>query len=425
MQMTKTILGCIADDHTGATDLAGLLARSGYPVSLRLGVPSDPPTDTAAFEVIALKCRTSPAAAAVTEVRAALNWLQKAGARRFFWKYCSTFDSTARGNIGPVAEALMAELGISQTIYCPAFPENQRYVFMGNLFVGEQPIAESPMKDHPLTPMRDSNLLRVLAPQVAGQAGLVSHPCISQGPKAITARLNDLAQQSIAHVLMDAVNASDLLTIATAAMDMPLITGGSAVAEPLPTLYRAAGLLADPPNTTTTANHTEGQIVLSGSCSAMTQKQVAAYAPNSAAYRLDPLILAKEGDQAVRDWLARQAPNAPKIIYATAGPDAVAAAQSTLGIEQAGALIENTLAQLARDARDQNVGRFVVAGGETAGAITKALGITRLTIGPEIAPGVPWTFATSQKKPLALALKSGNFGQPDFFQTAFEKLNAA
>ncbi len=176
-----TALGCIADDFTGATDLAGLLARSGVRVSLRIGVPSEPPADPAAFEVIALKSRTAPVGEAVAETRAALKWLQAAGARRFFWKYCSTFDSTAEGNIGPVAEALMADLGTDQTIYCPAFPENGRSIFMGNLFVGRQPLAESPMKDHPLTPMRDSNLVRLLEPQVTRPVGLADRLTVARG----------------------------------------------------------------------------------------------------------------------------------------------------------------------------------------------------------------------------------------------------
>jgi len=169
-----TVMGCIADDFTGATDLAGLLARSGVKVSLRVGVPEKAPTgDTAPFEVIALKCRTQPVEEAVSETRAALAWLQQTGAKRFFWKYCSTFDSTPAGNIGPVAEALMADLAIQQTIYCPAFPENGRSIYMGNLFVGEQLLAESPMKDHPLTPMRESNLLSLLTPQVTRPVGLL------------------------------------------------------------------------------------------------------------------------------------------------------------------------------------------------------------------------------------------------------------
>ena len=183
-----THLGCIADDFTGATDLAGLLARSGAPVSLRIGVPEEPPSQTAPFEVIALKSRTAPVDEAVAECRRALAWLRQAGARRFFWKYCSTFDSTPKGNIGPVAEALMADLGTDQTIYCPAFPENGRSIFMGNLFVGRQPLSESPMKDHPLTPMRDSNLMRLLDPQVTKPVGLVDRLTVARGAEAIRRR---------------------------------------------------------------------------------------------------------------------------------------------------------------------------------------------------------------------------------------------
>ena len=233
-----TFFGAIADDLTGATDLAGLLTRSGARVSLRMGLPDAPPEqDSAAFEIIALKCRTAPVAEAVAETRAALRWLRQAGAQRFYWKYCSTFDSTPQGNIGPVAEALMADLGVPQTIYCPAFPENGRSIYMGNLFVGEQPLAESPMKDHPLTPMRDSNLMRLLAPQVSGRVGLAAHPVVARGAEALQARLAALADQGVAHVVVDAVSQGDLITIASACQDMALITGGSALAMPLPALW--------------------------------------------------------------------------------------------------------------------------------------------------------------------------------------------
>ena len=217
-----TILGCIADDFIGATDLAGLLARSGVRVSLRIGVPDEPPSNTAPFEVIALKSRTAPVSEAIAETTAALTWLQKAGAQRFFWKYCSTFDSTAEGNIGPVAEALMDALGASQTIYCPAFPENGRSIFMGNLFVGEQPLAESPMKDHPLTPMRDSNLMRLLEPQVTKPVGLANRLTVAQGPDALLARLNELESEGVAHVVVDAVANDDLSIIAEACRGMKL-----------------------------------------------------------------------------------------------------------------------------------------------------------------------------------------------------------
>jgi len=417
-----TILGCIADDFTGACDLAGLLARSGVRVNLRLGVPDTPPADTAAFEVIALKCRTAPVAQAVAECRAALMWLQQAGADRFFWKYCSTFDSTPKGNIGPVAEALMTDLGVEQTIYCPAFPENGRSVFMGNLFVGEQPLAESPMKDHPLTPMRDSNLTRLLAPQTTAPVGLANRLCVAKGAEALQARLKDLRKDGVVHVVVDAVADDDLKTIAEACRDMSLMTGGSAVAMPLPALYMAHGLLNKSEQKIPVPQVGVGAIILSGSCSAMTRAQVAAYSAKAPSYRLDPVALAKNGVQKVRDWLAELPITAAPMIYATAEPDAVHHAQDLLGVARAGELVEQALAVLAVDAKTRGIDRFVVAGGETSGAVAQALGVTQMTIGPEIAPGVPWGFSQLDGAVIALALKSGNFGKETFFTDALARL---
>jgi len=424
--MAQTVLGCIADDYTGATDLAAMLARSGVPVSLRMGVPEGVPGDDpgagAAIEVIALKCRNAPVAGAVAECLGALEWLQAAGARRFFWKYCSTFDSTAKGNIGPVAEALMARLDTKQTIYCPAFPENGRAIFKGVLFVGDQPLAESPMKDHPLTPMRDSNLMRLLAPQVGGKVGLADRLSVARGADVLRARLDVLRAEGVAHVVVDAVSDGDLGIIAKACHDMSLITGGSAVAMGLPECYRRAGLLTDDAQTDELPSVDSGCIVLSGSCSAMTQAQVAAYLELAQGYHLDPLVIARDGLGAARDWLAGQDTEAAKIIYATTDPETVRAAQGELGADKAGALIEDALATLAQDAFNQGVRRFVVAGGETSGAITQRLGVTRMRIGREIAPGVPWMFASSQGADIALALKSGNFGATGFFAQALRKV---
>ena len=423
--MSGTLLGVIADDFTGATDIAGLLARSGVRVSLRIGVPDTPPQDTSAFEVIALKSRTAPVQDAISETRAALEWLQAAGAKRFFWKYCSTFDSTAEGNIGPVAEALMADLGTDQTIYCPAFPENGRSIFMGNLFVGQQPLAESPMKDHPLTPMRDSNLMRLLAPQVNGQVGLIDRLTVAQGAPALR---DDIAQhraEGLAHVVVDAVANSDLVTIATAFRDMPLMTGGSAVAMPLPALYLADGLLAQDAPKQPSHDVPKAAIVLSGSCSSMTNAQVAAYiATGAPSYQLDPLTLADHGPQKVLDWLANQNLTQAPLIYATADPASVKAAQAKIGVAEVGAMIEDTLAKCATAARDVGARRIIVAGGETSGAVTKALGVAQLDIGTEIAPGVPWTYCISDGAQIALALKSGNFGREDFFTDAQSKLDS-
>ena len=417
-----TFFGAIADDFTGATDLAGLLARSGVSVSLRIGVPDMPPKDTAAFEVIALKCRTAPVAEAVSECRAALAWLQAAGAKRFFWKYCSTFDSTAEGNIGPVAEALMADLGATQAIYCPAFPENGRSIFMGNLFVGQQPLAESPMKDHPLTPMRDSNLMRLLAPQVSTPVGLVDRLTVAQGPDAVRAALTALGNDGVAHVVTDAVADDDLRVIATACSDMTLMTGGSAIAMPLPSIYLKDGTLSSGAVHRQTGETAARGVVLSGSCSQMTRRQVAFYAASAPSFKLDPLVLAAEGSGAACAWLAQQSLEDMPIIYATAEPQEVAAAQAQLGTAQAGEIVEKALAELAVLARDQGAARFVVAGGETSGAVTKALGVDRLHIGPEIAPGVPWTFCQSAGHDIALTLKSGNFGDTEFFAKAMSLL---
>ncbi|MEM1301951.1 MAG: 3-oxo-tetronate kinase [Pseudomonadota bacterium] len=422
-----TLLGCIADDFTGATDLAGLLARSGVQVSLRIGVPDTAPAQTAPFEVIALKSRTAPVEDAKAQALRALSWLQQAGAERFFWKYCSTFDSTPQGNIGPVAEALMDALGTDQTIYCPAFPENGRAIFMGTLFVGEQALHESPMKDHPLTPMRDSNLMRLLDPQVTRPVGLANRLVVDRGVPALRDRLEVLRSEGVAHVVVDAVSDSDLPTIAEACRDMPLMTGGSAVAMPLPQLYLRDGVLpADAPNASKPDALSEAGIVLSGSCSAMTRAQVAAYRTTGApAFQLNPLELAEGGAQPVLGWLADQDLTKRPLIYATAEPDQVRAAQEKLGTAKAGDIVEHTLAACADAACKAGAARVVVAGGETSGAVTQALGVDQLDIGPEIAPGVPWTFCTTGGTRIALTLKSGNFGTETFFTDAFAKLDAA
>jgi uncharacterized protein YgbK (DUF1537 family) len=421
------ILGCIADDFTGASDLAAILARSGHKVGLRIGVPdqAEPFDDAAAFEVIALKCRTEPLNEALELTGRAADWLVARGAQQLYWKYCSTFDSTAKGNIGPVAEALMDMLGASQTIYCPAFPENGRSIYMGNLFVGDVPLAESPMKDHPLTPMRDSNLMRLLAPQVTGKVGHVPWQAVSQGSASVRARLDELAAQGVAHVVPDAIRQEDLAAIAEAVQDFALVTGGSALALDMPRLLEARGLV-EPVNGIIEHPATGGgRLVLSGSCSAMTRAQVNAYAKTAASYKLDPVALASGSaavDEAVA-WLRAQPVEADKLVYATAEPAEVAAAQDTLGRERAGAVVEQALARLAQEGFALGVRRFVVAGGETSGAVTQALAADRLSVGREIAPGVPWCFATRAGETFAITLKSGNFGAQDFFAKALSQLD--
>ena len=419
-----TFFGAIADDFTGATDLAALLSRSGLRVSLRLGVPDGAPEKTAPLEIIALKCRTSPVGDAVAETQSALKWLQAAGAKRFFWKYCSTFDSTPRGNIGPVAEGLMTSLGVDQTIYCPAFPENGRSIFMGNLFVGEQPLAESSMKDHPLTPMRDSNLMRLLQPQVTSPVGLANRLVVAKGAAQLRSRLDELRSSGVAHVIVDAVANDDLAIIAEACHDMALLTGGSAVAMPLPNIWLKQGLLKKDVAAQIQKPKAGPAIVLSGSCSAMTNQQVEVYlAAGHPHFKLDPISLSANGASVPIEWLAQQNLNSQPIIYATSSPDDVRSAQEKLGAERAGTVVEAALAACAIKARDVGYRSFVVAGGETSGAVAKALGITQLDIGPEIAPGVPWCFAKTNGHHAAITLKSGNFGSKTFFNDALEILN--
>ena len=418
------ILGCIADDFTGATDLAALLVRAGVPVSLRIGLPDGPaiPGPGGGVEVVALKIRSIAPDQAVAQALAALDWLRAGGARHIYWKYCSTFDSTARGNIGPVAQALMARLRARQTLYVPSFPENGRRVFMGNMFVGDQPLAESPMKDHPLNPMRDSDLTRVLAAQLgedADKVGLVDWPTIRRGPEAIAQAMGRCAT----HVICDAIEDADLALLAQAAHHLPLLTGGSAFAGQLPEAWRAAGLIGPAGGQGALPVLPTGPaLVLSGSCSAMTRKQVAQYAAHAPALKLDPLRLAAGDDGGMADWLAAKlrAGEVP-IIHGTAEPTEVAAAQAALGAERAGALVEETLARAATLARSLGVTRFVVAGGETSGAITSALGVAALRVGTEIAPGVPWCAGQDGAGPLALALKSGNFGDESFFDRALDQ----
>jgi len=418
-----TFLGCIADDFTGATDLASMLARSGVNVSLRIGVPLSTPENTAEIEVIALKTRSISASKAIEESLSALKWLKEAGAKKYFFKYCSTFDSTAEGNIGPVSEALMNELKVDQTIYCPAFPENGRSIYMGNLFVGQKLLSESSMKDHPLTPMNDSNLMRLLSVQVSRRVGLADRIVVNSGVNSLKEKLISLKENDVPHVIVDAVADTDLDTIASACQDMDYITGGSALAMPLAEFYKASGKISANDNSFMNKKLNTGSIILSGSCSEMTIIQVKNFIERgAAAFQLDPIDLAENGVKKVLDWLSSQDFTKNIIIYATSDPDTVKKVQAELGVDMAGKIVEQGLSECAIAARELGIKNFIIAGGETSGAITKALNIRQLDIGIEIAPGVPWTFSGKRNNQIALSLKSGNFGSEEFFTEALSKL---
>jgi len=426
--MRKLLLGCIADDFTGATDLANNLVRAGFRVLQVIGVPQQCPDIDADAVVVTLKSRTIPSEDAVAQSVNALRWLQAQGARQIYFKYCSTFDSTSQGNIGPVTEALMAAMsgleGADFAIATPAFPDNQRTVFKGYLFVGDVLLSESGMQNHPLTPMTDSNLVRVLQAQSKRKVGLIDYKVVAQGEAAIRARITELRHQGMGLAIVDAVSNDDLMRLGPALKGMPLVTAGSGVAIGL-----GANFDITPSQTASSLPVATGlKAVVSGSCSLATNRQVSAFiASGRPAFRIDALQMAGGAD-AVADALAWAAPlvaRGPVLVYSTADSSAVKTVQQELGVQQAGTLLEGALASISRGLVDLGVRQLVVAGGETAGACVQALNITQLRIGPQIDPGVPWCYARAEVGPsvdLHLALKSGNFGGDDFFTKAFSTL---
>ncbi len=419
------LLGAIADDFTGATDLCSMLVRGGMRTVQLIGVPgpNDPAPDADAV-VVALKSRTAPVREAVDQSLAALHWLRAGGATQFFFKYCSTFDSTEKGNIGPVADALIEALGCGFALACPAFPTNARTVYLGHLFVGGVLLNESGMEHHPLTPMTDANLVRVLSRQTEGTVGLVPFSTVEQGAQAIRRTMTGLKEQGRRYAIVDAVTDAHLLAIGEAAEHHALLTGGSGVALGLPANFRRAGLLneaVDPASLPAVAGHTA---VLSGSCSRATLMQLGRARESLPVFELDPLATpdAAALAQGALAWADGKLGAVPVVIAASAPPDKVAAVQARFGREAAGALIEDAMARIAAGLVERGVRRMVVAGGETSGSAVARLGVRSLRIGPEIDPGVPWTLAEGSGPSVMMALKSGNFGAPDFFTKAFAML---
>jgi uncharacterized protein YgbK (DUF1537 family) len=425
--MNKIALGCIADDFTGATDLANNLVRGGMRVVQTIGVPAGPLDEAADCVVVALKSRTIPAADAVAQSLQALKWLQAQGATQIYFKYCSTFDSTPAGNIGPVTEALMDALGTDFTIACPAFPDNGRTVFKGYLFVGDEMLHESGMRNHPLTPMTDSNLVRVLQGQAQRKVGLIDYRSVARGPDAVSARIAELRSQGVQMAIVDATSNEELVAVGPAWARLPLLTAGSGIAIGLPQNF---GLKSGDAAAAKLPPARGLRAIVSGSCSVATNGQVRKFLDaGGEGFAIDPLELATGADliSHALAWAKPRVARAPVLVYATAQPESVKAAQAKLGVERAGALVELALAGIARGLVQQGVGQLVVAGGETSGSCVQTLGISRLRIGPQIAPGVPWCHARPEVAPegLHIALKSGNFGGPDFFTEAFTHLAQA
>ncbi|MEM9222971.1 MAG: 3-oxo-tetronate kinase [Pseudomonadota bacterium] len=403
------LLGCIGDDFTGSSDLANTLAKQGMRVVQYAGIPSDPSSDDIDAGVVSLKSRSIAPQDAVRHSLAALDWLKAQGCQQFFFKYCSTFDSTPQGNIGPVADALAEALGADPVVFCPAFPGTGRSIYQGHLFVNDRLLNESGMQDHPLTPMTDSDIRRWLARQTRFAVGHVAEETVHSGASAIVKALSTQQRAGKRHIVVDAIREEDLLEIGRAARDLKLVTGGSGVALGLPSNFGRSrapvGWSAQPGKA----------LALSGSCSSATRGQVAwhcARHPN----REIPAADVIEGTLSAADvaeWALAQ-PGLP-LIYSSAEPQAVTLIQQKYGQERAATALENFFAEVARRACHGGATRIIAAGGETSGAVVEGLDLTSLEIGPEIDPGVPAIRASTN---LVLALKSGNFGTENFFEKA-------
>ncbi|MTI01359.1 3-oxo-tetronate kinase [Roseibium sp. RKSG952] len=421
-------IGVIADDFTGASDIANTLAKGVQPEGgLRTaqfpGIPTTPADEEIEAGVISLKSRTAPVEEAVADSLRALRWLKDQGCRQFIFKYCSTFDSTRQGNIGPVAEALANELGAQKVVFCPAFPTTGRTVYHGHLFVLGKLLHESGMENHPLTPMTDANIKRWLQHQTEEAVGLVPVNAVKQGSEGIAAAWQNADER---FVIGDAISDEDLLAWGEALKDAKLITGGSGIALGLPrnflreTSSKSAGRaftgIAGP------------AAILAGSCSGATRGQIEIHAKSHPTFAIDvPGVIS--GDvtaQSLLDFFEAHPDQAP-LVYSSGSPEDVRAIQGQFGQEAVAEKLDNLFADTARELAETGYKRLVVAGGETSGAVAKAvseaLGSPAMSIGPEIDPGVP-VLSIGKSEPIALALKSGNFGAPDFFSKALRMMEA-
>ncbi|TGD61152.1 four-carbon acid sugar kinase family protein [Tabrizicola sp. WMC-M-20] len=419
------LIGAVADDITGATDLCLMLAREGLRTVQIIGLPDHATLPDADAIVIALKSRSIAAAQAVEMSVAAAKLLRAGGTEQLLFKYCSTFDSTDEGNIGPVAEALLALTDSNLTIACPSFPAAGRTTYRGHLFVGDSLLSDSPLKDHPLNPMHDSNLVRVLGRQTTLPVGLVTIDTIAQGEAAVRQAFAAQIAAGKRILIVDTLQDADLRTIGAACSDMPLVTGGSGIALGLAANFLRAGKVVPRPSLARMAAPKGRAVILAGSCSEATRGQIAAAKAAgfpSLALDVDALISGKQTAASLAAWAIAQPQDSIPLIYSSAEPSALQAIQARLGQHASGALVESTLAEVSQLLRGAGFSRYLIAGGETSGAVVAALCVTTLEIGPEIAPGVPWTRSISGPD-LVLALKSGNFGGEDFFLKAWTLLD--
>ncbi|WP_372697323.1 3-oxo-tetronate kinase [Arthrobacter sp. JSM 101049] len=411
-------VGVIADDFTGATDIAGFLTENGFRTILLSGIRDTPGVlDEVEAVVISLKSRSNPVKEAVQQSLDAMRFLNKQGINRFFFKYCSTFDSTPNGNIGPVTDALLGEIGEDFTVVCPALPVNGRTIYKGYLFVGDVLLQESGMRDHPVTPMRDSNLMRLMEVQAEGKAGNVPVQVIDQGPAAVRGALTDLRRSGVRYAILDAVSDEHLHCLGEAVADFNLVTGGSGLGGAIARALNDRGSSDEATRWTPLVGRT---VILSGSSSVMTNLQVENYVQRAPAFGLSIERVLQDPSGYVSEivgWvLAQPEDGLAPIVYATGQPEQVRRTQEAFGADVSGSAFESLFAALARALRGVGATRFIVAGGETSGSVTTALGVEGFRVGPQVAPGVPWV--RSLEGTVDLVLKSGNFGEETFFTTA-------
>lgn len=413
-------IGVIADDFTGATDIASFLVRNGLSTVQLCSVDESTPCPDVEAIVISHKSRSCPAQEAVEQCLKSYQYLKAHNCKQIYFKYCSTFDSKKEGNIGPVTDALMQEMGVDFTIFQPALPVNGRTVYNGYLFVGEQLLSDSGMRNHPITPMTDSSLIRLVEMQSQGKCGLISHQVLDQGVEAVKAKVAELKAQGYRYAVVDALNEQHLLVQGLAFADMPLVTGGSGLAIGLAQAVKEASSQSAEAEAKGLPHATKS-VVLAGSCSVMTNKQVACYIQKAATKVVDVHALFKDGVEkivpAYVDFICQhQQDEFAPLVYATTNPDELKQIQSTYGVEASSAIVEQFFANLAVQLKDKGTDCFIVAGGETSSIITKFLGVQGFYIGPAIAPGVPWVKSINNN--ISLTLKSGNFGDENFFAHA-------
>lgn len=418
----STMRGAVADDFTGATDLAGNWTARGLRTSVLLGQPDEVPDPDRGDDdavVVALKTRSIDPDRARSESTRAGQYLLGLGCTQIYDKYCSTFDSTPRGNIGPIADALLELTGATRAVVVPSFPDNRRTVVQGHLFVGSQLLHESPMKDHPLNPMHDSDVTRLLTPQTAHTVGLVPIEIVQQGEAAVMAHLDEVTEAGHRLIVVDAISNADLRTIAAATTREPLVTGGSGL---------ALGLEPRPGEPRRIRRRPGRRVVLSGSASPATQDQVRHASGTIPSHRIEIGEYVSHPEQALDHtltWVLKrwdEDPDRPVLLYTVGEPEDVARTRE-LG-PAISAEIEQYLAEIAAQLSTAGTAEFIIAGGETSGAVLERLGVRRLEVGQQLSAGVSWlTGVSGTGATHNFVLKSGNFGTVDLFTSAWGALD--